>query len=55
MRGILKKLDRKFSNKIENFYKTNNIQNKEKILSDLVKYIYKKSGGPLPSRWFLKD
>lgn len=53
--GVLKKLDSKFSDKIENFYKASNIQNKKKILSDLVDYIYKKSGGALPSRWFLKD
>ncbi|BCX15813.1 MAG: hypothetical protein KatS3mg098_042 [Candidatus Parcubacteria bacterium] len=55
MREVLKKLDRKFSNKIENFYKTGEIQSKKKILSNLVEYIYKKSGGPLPSKWFLKD
>jgi predicted nucleotidyltransferase len=55
MAGVLKKLDRKFSDKIEKFYKTNNIQNKKEILSDLVQYIYKKSKGPLPSRWDLRD
>jgi len=55
MIGVLKKLDRKFSDQIENFYKTNNIQNKKQILSNLVEYIYKKSRGPLPSKWFLKD
>jgi predicted nucleotidyltransferase len=55
MMRVLKKLDRKFSDKIENFYKASNIQNKKKILSDLVEYIYKKSGGALPSRWFLRN
>lgn len=55
MAGVLKKLDRKFSDKIENFYGASNIQNKKRILSDLVEYIYKKSRGPLPSKWFLKD
>ena len=55
MMGILKKLDRRFSDQIENFYKANKIQNKKHILSNLVEYIYTKSKGPLPKRWFLKD
>jgi hypothetical protein len=55
MKGVFKKLDRTFSNKIEVFYKTSNIQNKKKILSDLVKNIYKKSRGLLPLRWLLRD
>lgn len=55
MREVLKRLDRKFSDMIENFYKTNNIKNKKQVLSNLVKYIYTKSKGPLPQRWFLKD
>lgn len=36
MMGVLKKLDRRFSEKIENFYKTSNIQTKKRILSNLV-------------------
>lgn len=55
MMEILKKLDRKFSDQIENFYKADNIQNKKQILSNLVEYIYKKSKGPLPRKCFLKD
>lgn len=55
MMKVLKKLDRKFSDQIENFYKASNIQNKKQILLNLVEYIYKKSKGPLPSKWFLKD
>jgi len=55
MMEVLKKLDRKFSDQIGNFYKTNNIQNKKQALSNLVEYIYKKSKGSLPSKWFLKD
>jgi len=55
MIGVLKKIDRKFSDQIENFYKANNIQNKKQILSDLVEYIYKKSKGPLPEKWFLEE
>jgi len=55
MMKVLKKLDRKFSGQIENFYKASNIQNKKQILLNLVEYIYKKSKGPLPSKWFLKD
>ena len=51
---ILKRLDGKFSNQIENFYKTNDIRNKKRILSDMVKYIYERYGGPLPKRWFLE-
>lgn len=55
MRKVLKRLDRKFSDLIENFYKANNIQDKKQVLSNLVEYIYTKSKGPLPPRWFLKD
>ncbi len=55
MMEVLKKLDKKFSDQIENFYKANNIQNKEQALSNLVEYIYKKSKRPLPLKWFLKD
>jgi len=55
MMKVLKKVDRKFSDQIENFYKASNIQNKKQILLNLVEYVYKKSKGPLPSKWFLKD
>ena len=55
MMKVLKKIDRKFSDQIENFYKASNIQNKKQILLNLVEYVYKKSKGPLPSKWFLKD
>ena len=51
----LKKLDKKFSDQIENFYKANDMQNKKQILSNLVEYIHGKSKGPLPRSWFLKD
>lgn len=53
--NVLKKLDKEFSDQIENFYKVNDIRNKEQTLSNLVEYIYRKSKGPLPKRWFLKD
>jgi hypothetical protein len=43
MMEVLKKIDRKFSDQMENFYKVNNIQNKKQALSNLVEYIYKKS------------
>lgn len=49
----LNKIDPEFSKKIENFYKTENIQKKKNILSELVKYVYKKSDGPLPKKWML--
>ena len=55
MMKVLKKIDRKFSDQIENFYKASNIQNKKQILLNLVEYVYKKSKGPLPPKWFLKD
>ncbi|KKU85373.1 MAG: hypothetical protein UY14_C0025G0005 [Parcubacteria group bacterium GW2011_GWA1_47_9] len=53
IKRVLKRLDRKFSDQIENFYRASNIQNKKQILSNLVEYIYKKSKGPLPKKWFL--
>lgn len=52
---ILKRLDKKFINCLEKFYEDNDIQKKKKILAELVKYIYRKSGGSLPKRWVLKD
>lgn len=55
MKNILKRLDEKFSNQIEKFYKASNIQSKKRYLSELVKYTYKKSFGPLPKKWTLKD
>lgn len=55
MAKTLKRLDKKFADRMENFYKENDIQKKENILAELVKYIYGKSGGPLPNRWVLKD
>ncbi|MBI2278659.1 MAG: nucleotidyltransferase domain-containing protein [Candidatus Brennerbacteria bacterium] len=55
MRKILKRTDRKFSNQVEHFYKASSIEIKKMILSGLVKHIYKKSGGPLPARWFLEE
>ena len=53
IKKVLKRLDRKFSDQIENFYRASNIQNKKQILSNLIEYIYKKSKGPLPKKWFL--
>ncbi|OGZ51346.1 MAG: hypothetical protein A3F26_00610 [Candidatus Ryanbacteria bacterium RIFCSPHIGHO2_12_FULL_47_12b] len=53
IKRVLKRLDRKFSDQIENFYRASNIQNKKQILSNLIEYIYKKSKGPLPKKWFL--
>ena len=51
MFGLLKKLDRNFCNILKNFYTTSNINQKKEILEELVKYIYKESGGPLPQQW----
>jgi hypothetical protein len=55
MMGVLKRLDRKFLDQIENFYKANNIKDKKQALSNLVEYIYEKTKGPLPKKWFLRD
>ena len=51
----LRKLDKKFADHIENFYKEGNIQKRKVILSKLVEYIYETSGGPLPRKWILKN
>jgi len=55
MTKILKRLDKKFVDRMESFYKESDIQKRKKILAKLVECIYKKSGGPLPKRWVLKD
>ncbi len=52
---ILMGMDRKFANRIGNFYKEINIEKKKTILSKLMEYTYKKSGGPLPNKWVLKN
>lgn len=52
---ILRILDRRFADKIEKFYKTANFKTKINILSNLVEYIYKKSGGGLPRNWSIKN
>jgi len=53
MSEVLGKLDKNFYGRIKNFYKTANIKTKKRILSGLIKYIYKKTGGSLPDRWSL--
>jgi len=55
MKKVLERLDKKFSNQIEEFYKESDIQRKKYILHDLVEYIYTKSKGPLPEKWFLEE
>lgn len=55
MTKLLERLDKKLADRMENFYKESDIQKKKMILAGLVKYIYGKSGGPLPKRWVLKD
>ncbi len=49
----LNKSDKKFAEKIKNFYKTNNMESGGK-LAELVAYIYKKSNGVLPQKWTIK-
>lgn len=51
MMKTIKYLDQNFANKIEGFYKSNTIKDKQKILKELVIYIFKKSKGPLPDYW----
>ena len=55
MTKLLERLDKKLADHMKNFYKESDIQKKKKILAELVKYIYEKSGGPLPKRWVSKD
>lgn len=54
MMRILEKLDIEFANSVRDFYKENDIEKKKKILDFLVKYIYNKSGGPMPNTWTIK-
>jgi predicted nucleotidyltransferase len=54
MMKILKKIDAKFAKAITNFYKEKDIKRKKRILKFLVKYIYAKSGGPMPKIWTIK-
>jgi len=51
---VLNKIDQKFARALKNFCRAKQVQAKQRILSALVDYIYKKSGGPLPKKWFLK-
>ena len=55
MRVALKRLDRNLATMIDRFYKTTSYIRKEEILSEIVKYTYSISGGPLPKKWSLKD
>ncbi|MDP1706534.1 MAG: nucleotidyltransferase domain-containing protein [bacterium] len=55
MAAVLNKLDRKFYRLIESFYKSTSMGKKEKILSELVGYVYKKYSGSLPERWTIKN
>lgn len=54
MSVLLKKIDSNFAKSIETFYKANTLVAKKQAMSKLVTYIYKKSNGPLPQKWFLK-
>jgi len=54
-KNLLMKLDKKFANYLTNFYEEVDIYKKKTILGKLVKYIYIKSGGPLPQSWVLND
>lgn len=51
---LIYKIDKKFFNLINSFYKTGSIEKRMRALAVLVKYIYQKSGGALPSSWRIK-
>ena len=51
---LIYKIDKKFFNLINSFYKTGSIEKRMRALAVLVKYIYQKSGGVLPSSWRIK-
>lgn len=53
MQEMLKKLDKSFSKHVQSFYEAKDNQSKKRILANLIKYIYKKSGGSLPTKWSL--
>lgn len=55
MKEILGKLDKNFERQLETFYQAKGLRKKEEILGELVKMIYRKSDGPLPQKWVLKD
>ena len=55
MKKLLEGLDKKFAKQVEDFYKTDSILNKKRILSNLVKYVYGKTNGPLPEKWLIKE
>lgn len=55
IKKLLNGLDKKFANQVERFYKTDDVSDKKRILFNLVKYAYEKSGGPLPEKWIVKD
>ncbi len=51
---LIYKIDKKFFNLINSFYKTSSIKKKKIVLAVLVKYIYQKSGGLLPEKWQIR-
>ena len=54
MMRTMERLDIEFANGVRDFYKENDIERKKKTLDFLVKYIYSKSGGPMPNIWIIK-
>lgn len=55
MAKAILKTDRQFFNMINSFYKSGNLTAKKEILSQLVKFILKKTGGDLPQKWSLRS
>lgn len=54
IKNILSQIDKKLAGYIENFYKEGSFQKKKIILANLVRHIYKVSGGQLPNKWALR-
>ena len=55
MKQTLRQLNKDFAQLVDDFYTTPKTEKKLVILSQLIRTIYKKSGGPLPDTWSLKD
>ena len=54
MYKTLSRLDNKFADKIDSFYKAGTIEARKEILGELVTYIFEKSQGPLPEKWIIE-
>jgi len=53
--GLLNQLDSRLAALINGFYRENILEAKGKVLGEIVDYIYKATGGPLPDKWHIKS